>query len=54
MLRRIFRVAMAATLARAWGQKEPKWLYLTGAVLLFRFIDRHSAKSTARRKNANT
>ena len=54
VLRRIFRIATAATLARAWGQKEPKWLYLTWVLLLFRFIDRRSAKSTARRKNANT
>ncbi len=52
MLRRIFRIATAATLARAWGQKEPKWLYLTGALFVLRFIDRHSAKSTARRKSA--
>ena len=50
MLRRVFRIAAAATLARAWGQKQPKWLYLTGAILLLRWFDRRSANATARRK----
>jgi hypothetical protein len=54
MIRRLFRMATAATLARAWRQKEPKWLYLTGALLLFRLIDRRSAKRSARRKHANS
>lgn len=54
MFRRIFRIATAATLARAWGQKQPKWLYLTGVLLLFRFFDRRSAKSATRRKNASS
>jgi hypothetical protein len=54
VLRRVFRIATAATLARAWGQKQPKWLYLTGVLLLFRLIDRHSATSTARRKSASS
>jgi hypothetical protein len=54
MIRRIFRVATAASLARAWRQKEPKWVYLTGLLLLFRLIDRRSAKTAARRKHAGS
>jgi hypothetical protein len=54
VLRRIFRIAIAATLGRAWAQKEPKWLYLTEALLVLRFLDRRSAKSTARRKSAQS
>jgi hypothetical protein len=48
ILRRIFRVALASSLARAWAQKSPKWLSIAGAVLLFRLIDKRAAKSGQR------
>lgn len=48
ILKRIFRFALASSLARAWAQKSPKWLSIAGAIVLFRVIDKHAAKSGQR------
>jgi hypothetical protein len=48
ILKRIFRFALASTLARAWAQKSPRWLTIAGAVILFRLIDKRAAKSGQR------
>jgi hypothetical protein len=50
MLRRIFRIVTAAAFGRAWAQKSPKWLSIALGIVLFRFIDRRSAKSAKRTK----
>jgi len=48
ILKRLFRIALASSLARAWAQKSPKWLSIAGAIVLFRLFDRHAAKSGRR------
>ena len=48
ILKRLFRIALASSVARAWAQKSPKWLSIAGTILLFRLIDRHAAKSGKR------
>lgn len=48
ILKRIFRFALASSLARAWAQKSPKWLSVAVAILLFRLIDNRAAKSGRR------
>ena len=50
MLRRVFRIVAAAAFGRAWAQKSPKWLSIALGIVLFRFIDAHSAKSAKRAK----
>jgi hypothetical protein len=51
MFRRIFRIAIAAALGRAWAQKSSKWLSIALGIALFRFIDSRSAKSARRAKS---
>jgi hypothetical protein len=48
ILKRLFRVALATSVARAWAQKSPRWLSIAGAILLFRLFDKHAAKSGRR------
>jgi hypothetical protein len=48
ILKRLFRLALASSLSRAWAQKSPKWLTFAGAIVLFRMIDKHAAKSGRR------
>ncbi|HUY17266.1 MAG TPA: hypothetical protein VMV11_06865 [Acidimicrobiales bacterium] len=50
MLRRLFRVATAAALGRAWAQKSSKWLAVALGITLFRFIESRSAKRAKREK----
>jgi hypothetical protein len=50
MFRRIFRIATAAALGRAWAQKSPKWLSIALGIVLFRFIDSRSRKAARRSK----
>jgi hypothetical protein len=54
VVRRLFRVAIAGLLGRAWAQKSPKWLGLALALLLFRFADSQAAKSGRRAKSARS
>jgi hypothetical protein len=51
VLRRVFRIVIAAALGRAWAQKSPKWLSIALGVVLFRFIDSRSRKSAKRAKS---
>jgi hypothetical protein len=51
MLRRLFRVAIASSLAKAWLQKSPRWLGIAGAVALLRALDARASKSGRRVKN---
>jgi hypothetical protein len=54
ILRRLFRIGLAATLGRAWAQKSPRWVSIAGAIVLFRFIDKRAANAgkRAKRKSA--
>ncbi|HVB50803.1 MAG TPA: hypothetical protein VND89_03555 [Acidimicrobiales bacterium] len=54
MLKRLFRIATAATIGRALAQKSPKWLSIALTLLLFRFLDRRSAKASKSAKRAKT
>jgi hypothetical protein len=49
ILKRLFRVALASSVARAWAQKSPKWLSIAGTILIFRLFDKHAAKAGRRR-----
>lgn len=50
MLRRLFRVAIAGALGRAWAQKSRPWLYLAMGVALFRVLDQRAAAAGRRAK----
>jgi hypothetical protein len=54
MLRRLFRVAVAGALGRAWAQRSSKWLSMALAVVLFRLIDRRAAKAGKASKREST
>jgi hypothetical protein len=51
MLRRLFRIATAAALGRAWAQKSSKWLAVALGITLFRFLNSRSVKSAKRAKS---
>jgi len=51
VLRRLFRIATAGALGRAWAQKSPKWLSFALAIVLLRFIDSRAKKSAQRSKS---
>lgn len=54
MLRRLLRVATAASLGRAWAQKSLKWLAVALGIAFFRFIDRRAAKAAKPSKREST
>jgi hypothetical protein len=45
ILRRLFRIALASALGRAFAQRSAKWLSVAGAITLLRIIDRRAARS---------
>jgi len=54
VLKRLFRIATAASIGRALAQRSPKWLSIVLTLVLFRFLDRRSAKAKKRAKRAKT
>jgi hypothetical protein len=54
VLRRLFRIATAASIGRALGQKSPKWLSIALTLVLFRFLDRRATKASRSAKRAKT
>jgi len=54
ILKRLFRMVVAALLGRAWSQKSNKWLSLAGVVVLFRFLDRGATRLAHRAKKRST
>ncbi|HEY5104303.1 MAG TPA: hypothetical protein VII65_04585 [Acidimicrobiales bacterium] len=52
MLKRLFRIATAASLGRAVAQKSPKWLSIAFAIVLLRFFNSRSAKAAKAAKRA--
>lgn len=54
MLRRLLKIAMAASFGRAWAQKSGKWLSVALAIVLFRFVDRRAARAQRRSTQQRT
>jgi len=52
VLKRLFRIATAASLGRAVAQKSPKWLSIAFAIVLLRFFNSRSAKAAKAAKRA--
>lgn len=52
MLRRLFSLATASAVAKAWETKSKKWLGVAGALVLFRFFDSRAARKPASKKSA--
>jgi hypothetical protein len=52
MLRRLFSLATASAVAKAWETKSKKWLGVAGALVLFRFLDSRAARKPASKKTA--
>jgi hypothetical protein len=48
MMRRLFRLALGASLTKAWSQKSRKWLSVAGALVAFRMFERLSARALRR------
>lgn len=49
IVRRLFRIATASALGRAYVQRSSKWLAIAGGIIVLRFIDgrgRHSRRAS--------
>jgi hypothetical protein len=51
-LKKVFGLATASALAKAWETKSKKWLALAGALVLFRFWDSRAARKAPSKKTA--
>jgi len=51
MLRKLFNVATASAVAKAWETKSKKWLGVAGALVLFRLLDSRAARKPASKKS---
>jgi len=45
ILRRLFRIAMASALGRAYAQRSKKWLSVAAAITLLRIFDLLATRS---------
>ena len=52
ILKRLFGLATASAIAKAWEKKSLKWLSLAGGLVLFQILDSRSARKTSPRKSA--
>jgi hypothetical protein len=52
MLRRLFSLATASAVAKAWETKSKKWLGVAGALVLFRIFDSRAARKPATKKSS--
>lgn len=52
ILKRVFGLATASALAKAWEKKSPRWLALAGALILFQFLDSRAARKPSPKKSA--
>jgi hypothetical protein len=52
ILKRVFRLATASALTKAWEKKSKKWLTLAGAIVLFQFLDSRAARKPSPKKTA--
>ena len=52
ILKRVFGLATASVLAKAWEKKSPRWLSLAGALVLFQLLDSRAARKPSPKKSA--
>jgi hypothetical protein len=52
ILKRIFGLATASAVAKAWEKKSLKWLSLAGALVLFQLLDARGARKPSPKKSA--
>ena len=52
ILKRVFGLATASALAKAWEKKSPRWLSLAGALILFQILDWRAARKPSPKKSA--
>jgi hypothetical protein len=51
MLKRLFGLATASALAKAWEKKSPRWLTLAGALVLFQIFDSRATRKPSSKKS---
>lgn len=52
ILKRVFGLATASAIAKAWEKKSLKWFSLAGALILFQFLDSRAARKPAPKNTA--
>jgi hypothetical protein len=52
ILKRVFGLATASALTKAWEKKSKRWLGVAGAVVLFQFLDSRAARKAPTKKSA--
>jgi hypothetical protein len=52
ILKRLFGLATASTLAKAWEKKSKVWLSFAGVLVLFQLLDSRAARKPAPKKSA--
>jgi hypothetical protein len=52
ILRRVFGLATASALAKAWEKKSRKWFTLAGVLILFQMFDARAARKPSPKKSA--
>lgn len=51
ILKRLFGLATASALAKAWEKKSATWLSLAGALVLIQIFDSRAARKPASKKS---
>jgi hypothetical protein len=51
ILKRVFGVATASALAKAWEKKSKMWLSFAGVLVLFQLLDRRAARKPSPKKS---
>jgi hypothetical protein len=49
--KRLFGLALASALAKAWEKKSKTWLSVAGVVVLFQFFDSRAARKPSPKKS---
>ena len=52
ILKRLFGLATASALARAWEKKSKVWLSFAGVLVLFQLFDSRAARKPAPKKSS--
>jgi hypothetical protein len=52
ILKRLFGLATASALAKAWEKKSKVWLSFAGVLVLFQLLDSRAARKPAPKKSA--
>lgn len=51
IFKRVFGLATASALGKAWEKKSLKWLSLAGALVLFQLLDSRAARKPSPKKS---